>query len=55
MIIFENTNLNSMKLLITLAMMFPLLFPFGTKATGRNEKPDGPATSYEFSYSSTAM
>ena len=44
-----------MKLLITLAMMFPLLFPFGTKATGRNEKPDGPATSYEFSYSSTAM
>ena len=44
-----------MKLLITLAMMFPLLFPFGTKATGRNEKPDGPASSYEVSYSSTAM
>ena len=44
-----------MKLLITLAMMFPLLFPFGTKATGRNDKPDGPATSYEFSYNSTAM
>lgn len=44
-----------MKLLITLAMMLPLLFPFGIKATGRNDKPDGPATSYEFSYSSTAM
>lgn len=44
-----------MKLLITFAMMIPLLFPFGTKATGKNDKPDGPATSYEFNYSSTAM
>lgn len=44
-----------MKLLITFAMMIPLFFPFLIKATGRNDRPDGPATSYEFSYSGTAM
>lgn len=44
-----------MKLLLTFAMMIPLLFPFVTKSSGNNPRPDGPARSYEFVYSGTMM
>ena len=44
-----------MKLLFSLVMMLPLLFPLGPKSSGKNDKPDGPSTSYEFSYNSTMM
>ena len=44
-----------MKLLLTFAMILSLLSPFGTKSSGKNPKPDGPSTSYEFKYSGTMM
>lgn len=44
-----------MKLLLTFAMILPLLSPFGTKSSGKNPKPDGASTSYEFRYSGTMM
>ena len=44
-----------MKLLLTFAMILPLLSPFGTKSSGKNPKPDGASTSYEFTYSGTMM
>ena len=46
-----------MKLLLTLAFMLPLLScsPLWNKSSGSNPRPDGPATSYEYSYNGTMM
>lgn len=44
-----------MKLLLTFTMILSLLSPFGTKSSGKNPKPDGASTSYEFTYSGTMM
>ena len=44
-----------MKLLLTIAMILSLLSPFGTKSSGKNPRPDGASTSYEFKYSGTMM
>lgn len=44
-----------MKLLIAFAMMLPLMFPFGTRSSGSNPKPEGHARSYEYVYSGTMM
>ena len=44
-----------MKTFLFLFMMLPFLAcsPFGVKSSGRNPRPDGPATSYEYQLSGT--
>ena len=46
-----------MKFLISFVCMFPLLScsVFWTKSSGSNPRPDGPAKSYEYTYSGTMM
>ena len=53
----KNSIFTPMKPLLILSLMATLSFcsPFGVKSAGRNDKPEGPVVSYEYSYDGTMM